>query len=73
MKNGMKLINGKRFYLIELSDQDLAVIEQGLIGLAVVPFGLAAPVLESIRKQLQPDPVAKQPDSDLLEPKFGNR
>jgi hypothetical protein len=49
----MKIVNGKRFHQIELTDEQLAVVSEGLM---LVPFGRAAPVVDALNKQLNPPP-----------------
>jgi hypothetical protein len=50
----MKIINGKRIHEIELTDEHLLVLHEGLMS---VPFGRAAPVVNHINAQL-PKPEA---------------
>lgn len=61
MKHGMKLINGKRLLTLELTEEELNIVHEGLMH---VPFGRAAPVVNSISEQLAPPkPVSTdQPD-----------
>jgi len=52
MKHGMKIVNGKRVYLIEFTDEYLSVVHEGLMH---VPYGRAAPVVNYINSQLKPE------------------
>lgn len=55
MKHGMKVVDGKRIYMLEFTDEHLAVLQEGLMH---VPYGRAAPVVNHINEQLKPEPPA---------------